>query len=238
MPDGGQLLIALSNASANAVEIEVTDSGMGMTEAVRQRIFEPFFTTKSIGEGTGLGLATVHGIVAQHTGTVTVRSQLGQGSSFTIRFPRVDLEPAALPARPAQSIRGQGELILIIEDERSVRQTVVRFLESIGYVTVAAGGLADAQQALRTLERGVDLILSDVILHGENGPDTVLTLRKSCPAARVLFMSGYSDGAAFGDAYPEPHPQVLAKPFRNEHLAQLLRELLDDSSQAVLATPR
>ncbi len=176
----------------------VADSGHGIDEETRARLFEPFFTTKERGKGTGLGLATVYGIVKQHRGAITVTSAQGQGATFRGLFPVHEGDRAGLCSRPPRRCPGRGETVLVAEDDPSVRALVKSVLERNGYrVLVAEDGLAALELARR--EQGqIDLLLSDVIMPGMNGRALRDALLELYPRLRVLFMSGYTGDVLTG----------------------------------------
>jgi CheY-like chemotaxis protein len=241
MPDGGKLMIEICNVSVDDayvgkpaevppghfVMLAVTDSGVGMTEATRARIFEPFFTTKEPGRGTGLGLATVYGIVKQLGGAVTVASTEGSGSRFTIHLPRLDARSVAPPAYRAEGTQSaQGETVLVVEDQAALRRVVREVLEEFGYFVLEAGDAPSALRAVTTHEGPIHLLLTDVLLQNASGPDLaerVATLRTE---TRVLFMSGYADDALLAGVRGSS-AAFLAKPFTPDALARKVREVLD-----------
>jgi two-component system cell cycle sensor histidine kinase/response regulator CckA len=190
MPAGG-VVIAESEISGGRARLTVTDTGTGMTPEVRDRLFEPFFTTKPAEQGTGLGLATVYGIVGDAGGHITVDSTLGIGSTFRIDLPLeagADCDDAADPEAPPR--RGRGERVLVVEDEEYVRDLVVRVLENSGYRAAVVG-----EDTLATADlTGVALLVTDVVLREEPGPAVAARLRRRQPGLAVLYMSGYSDG--------------------------------------------
>jgi two-component system, cell cycle sensor histidine kinase and response regulator CckA len=213
----------VQDAPGPYVRLDVIDNGVGMDRATQARIFDPFFTTKEAGQGTGLGLATVFGIVKQSGGYVWVESTLGEGSMFSVYLPR-----AKSTARTSGSVRAIGargtECILLVEDEDSVRRVARRALELQGYRIIEA---ADGVTALALAgEEDVDLILSDVMMPGMLGPTLVEELRRRNPRLRVLFMSGHSD-EIIRDGLLDPTTPFLAKPFTPTQLAQKVRATLD-----------
>ena len=240
MERGGRLTIKTENAliddrycethpwakPGRFVLLTVTDTGVGMTAEVRERAFEPFFTTKGAHRGSGLGLATVYGIVQQHGGVVHVNSDLGDGTTFKVFLP-CDRRPATEVADKPEPTppRGQ-ETILLAEDEASVRKVVVRVLEGAGYRAIAA---ADGREAIRLLlehKEPVDLVLLDVIMPELGGPDAWEQMQKLRPDLRVLFTSGYAD-----DRYLTRLPanaDVIGKPYRTEDLLSRIRKKLDE----------
>ncbi|MEZ5098973.1 MAG: PAS domain S-box protein [Thermoleophilia bacterium] len=239
MPQGGHLTIETRNVELDDayasghlgvtpgqyVLLAVSDTGLGMDAETLRHIFEPFFTTKAPGAGTGLGLATVHGIVEQSGGHVWVYSEPGRGTSFKLYFPRTD-EPARerAPAEPGHGAQ-VGETVLVVEDEAPVRRLIVRLLAQEGYAVIEA---ANGQEALALLERdGVDLLLTDVVMPGGGGSALAESLRSSHPAVRVLFMSGYTDDAVVRHGILDPSMPFIEKPFTPNALLRRVRETLD-----------
>jgi two-component system, cell cycle sensor histidine kinase and response regulator CckA len=229
MPRGGRLTVETSSAELDAgpgVLLAVSDTGVGMSEEVRRQAFEPFFTTKAQGAGTGLGLATVFGVVSQSGGSVYVYSEEGLGTTFKIYLPAADAaaEPAAAaPAAPA-TVNGT-ETVMVVEDDDGVRELVRLMLESRGYRVLAAGG---ADEALQLCDGdGVDLLLTDVVMPGTSGRVLAERLAKRCPAMRILFMSGYSDEAVYRHGEISPNAAFIEKPFTDVTLTRKVREVLD-----------
>ena len=211
------------------VLLRVTDTGVGMTAEVRERAFEPFFTTKTY-QGTGLGLATVYGIVQQHEGMVHLYSEPGVGTTFKVYLP-VHTRPAENVGNKLEPLPPRGrETILLAEDEDLVRSAVVQILQRAGYRTIAAANGIDAIARLRDETGPVDLALLDVVMPGLGGPETWEQLRVLRPTLRVLFSSGYAD-----DRYRRLLPSgavLLEKPFRAEDLLHRVRNALDDDPKA------
>ncbi len=241
MPHGGKLTIETRNVMLDAtdllvhpelrpggyVRLSVRDTGTGMTDEVKARIFEPFFTTKSIGQGTGLGLATCAGAVQQSGGYITVESKVGEGTIFHIYLPRVTDTVAGAPGAQTDEIlpRGQ-ETILLVEDELSVRQVTELMLADLGYKVFAA---ADGEQALHLFRQNsaVDLLVTDVVMPKMNGKQVADELRRLHPRIKVLFISGYTDDAIVHHGVIDPGIAFLQKPFLSFTLARKVREILD-----------
>jgi CheY-like chemotaxis protein/anti-sigma regulatory factor (Ser/Thr protein kinase) len=250
MPAGGTLTLR-TRALPAAAQLCVEDTGQGMDEATRRRIFEPFFTTKPVGQGTGLGLATVYGILKQLGGSIDVESAPGQGARFTLLLPRAAPpaataapEPVAPPEAgreeaPGDERQAEGtsvrlprgsEVLLLVEDEDGVRASVRRLLERQGYrVREARSGL----EALRLLEAQwaaadggppVQLVLTDLVMPELGGRELVQRLRTRWPTLRALFMSGYDRDVSAGAGLHDP---LLHKPFATELLLRRVREALD-----------
>jgi two-component system cell cycle sensor histidine kinase/response regulator CckA len=214
-----------------------SDTGTGMDAETQARLFEPFFTTKEKGTGTGLGLATVYGIVTQSGGHIRVYSAPGQGTSMKVYLPRVaaPIEPISSPAQASGSLRGS-ETILIVEDQEEVRKLTSRILEARGYRVLAASSGVDALRLSQELEAlrvadpaagRIDLLLTDVIMPGMGGREVALLLGPAHANMKVLFVSGYTDESIVHQGVLEPSIAFLQKPFTVEALAQKVREVLD-----------
>jgi signal transduction histidine kinase len=214
MAGSGTLEISTFNAGDEVV-LEVADTGTGMDEATRSRIFEPFFTTKDVGQGTGLGLSTVYGVVTQSGGTIDVRSAPGEGATFSIRLPATDRVEAV---EPDVDVAGTpaAERILVVDDEQIVRDLLAHTLRRQGYDVEVAAGARDA----RALEGPWDLLLTDVVMPEMDGVE----LARHVDARQVLFMSGYDQRAL-----AESAGAFLQKPFSGDELARSIRALLDGS---------
>ena len=243
MPQGGLLTIETANVQIDAADAEkcpgaapgryvalsVNDTGTGMDEEMLQHVFEPFFTTKPAGEGSGLGLATVHGIVEQSGGHITVESEPGEGTTFRICFPAVDTRDEAADESPAgreaQPPPGGAETILVVEDEEPVRRFVVKALTKSGYTVLDAGEPAEALLVARDYDKAIHLLLSDVVMPGMSGPQLAQKLRPLRPGIPVLYMSGYPRDVFLQRGAPET--DLLAKPFSPEELSKAVREALD-----------
>jgi len=242
MPKGGKLTIETANAELDAsyvrqhepvrpgayVMLAVSDTGVGMDAATKARIFEPFFTTKEKGKGTGLGLATVYGIVKQSGGYIWAYSEPGQGATFKVYFPRVD-EPAAAPARPPRRpahLRGT-ETILLVEDDELVRHSTRRMLEAHGYRLLVAASGAEALKLVEAHVEPIHLVVTDVVMPGMSGREVVDRLRARRPDLKTLYLSGYTDEAIVHHGIIEPGIPFLQKPFTLEALGRKVREVLD-----------
>ncbi len=238
MPRGGRLTIHASNVAGPAgspeagtgepagwVKLLVRDNGMGMSEEVKAHVFEPFFTTKEPGAGTGLGLATVYGVVAQSGGKIQVESEPGVGTTFEIRLPRC-AQPALPPSSPSSPDRvGGSEAILVVEDEPLVRSITSRTLRDAGYRVLVA---ADAREALELAGSAeLDLVVSDVVMPDMTGPMLARMLAERRTGLRVLFVSGYSRQAVAERGLEGGTPDYLQKPFTASALLQRVRQVLD-----------
>ena len=209
------------------VRLTVSDDGHGMDAVTRARIFEPFYTTKPAGQGSGLGLATVYGIVKQSGGYIWVYSEPGQGTSFRIYLPEFVGPAAELPPVTARPSPGGAETILIVEDEVSVRRMAARALSSQGYTIVEAENGAEALEVLARTEGPVDLVLTDVVMPVLNGRELGERLAVERPELRVLYMSGYTDDDVVRRGLLRPESPFLQKPFMPADLSRKVREVLD-----------
>jgi CheY-like chemotaxis protein len=213
--------------------LAVSDTGTGMDAETQARMFEPFFTTKPKGKGTGLGLATVYGIVKQSGGYIWVYSEPGQGTTFKIYLPRVDAAVEPAPPRPVAtpSLAGS-ETVLLVEDEEQVRVLTRRLLQARGYrvLTTASG-----PEALRVAEQHVGpihLLVTDVVMPGMSGREVGLLVAQLHPEVRALYLSGYPDESVVHQGVLAPGTPFLQKPFTGEALARKVREVLDAPASA------
>ena len=241
MPSGGILTITTANAEAGGravarwpqlpaggyVTLSVRDTGIGMTRDIQDRIFEPFFTTKGAGRGTGLGLSTVYGIVAQSGGQVFVISEPGAGSTFTICLPthQAEIDPAAESPRRAPA-RG-GETVLLVEDETLVRQLTHEILRRNGYRVLEAADGVEALAVVRNYDGRIELLLTDVVMPRMSGHELVELARPLRPDMRILYVSGYSEEAIARQGQLTEGIELLSKPFTPGVLTTKIRELLD-----------
>lgn len=245
MPDGGRLTIETANADlcealvrrqisgegGPHVRLTVRDSGCGMRKETLIRIFEPFFTTKELGRGTGLGLATVHGIVKQSCGHIYVESQPGAGTSFEVYLPRVDDALTRAESLRSPDVRPGGEeIVLVVEDEDAVREVVCDALRACGYAVLAAGSAEEALELLRSRAGDVHLLLTDVVMANMGGPELARRVRMTRPGVRILYMSGYDAAGTIrrDRARSSPVP-FLEKPFTLDVFTRKVREVLDES---------
>ncbi|MBI5068121.1 MAG: response regulator [Deltaproteobacteria bacterium] len=237
MPGGGHIVIEAANvpgpeAAADAVRLAVRDTGSGMSPEVQRHLFEPFFTTKAAGKGTGLGLATVHGIVQQHGGRVRVETAPGAGATFELVFPRC--APGAPPEerRRERSAHAGAETVLLVEDDPAVRHLAARALRGAGYrVTTAADG-AEAIRLLGQAAAPPDLVVTDVVMPNLDGRKLAEHLRNHFPATPVLFTSGYSADRLASGGLLQADIDLLPKPFTPSLLLQRVRAALDRSMPA------
>ncbi|MGH7579467.1 MAG: MHYT domain-containing protein [Gemmatimonadales bacterium] len=248
MAQGGLLTIETRNVEVEAVSfgqhldappgsyvmLGVTDNGVGIAPENQPRIFEPFFTTKGPGRGTGLGLSTVYGIVAQSGGSISVYSEPGRGSTFCVYFRRL-ADPAAPgpapPSRPAERLSGR-ETVLVVEDEDAVREFAARALRRYGYSVLVARRAQEALLIAAEHPGTIDVVLADVIMPRTSGPGLIPQLRELRPAARVVFMSGFSENALGHHGVLESIHPFLQKPFSPEALARKIREALASEAAA------
>lgn len=228
MANGGAVSIDVGDDPAsNAVLITVSDTGAGMTPEVKAHLFEPFFTTKVVGQGTGLGLSTAYGIIAQSGGTISANSEPELGTTFTIALPAIETAvPNAAPPPMSASLGGD-ETILVVEDERGVRDQIVRYFNQLGYQVVEARNGAEAIAAMEQHGAPIHLVVTDVVMPEMSGAELVTHLRDWYPNLRVLFMSGYSARGVETHGVVVADAELLQKPFELSKLARVVRQLLD-----------
>jgi PAS domain S-box-containing protein len=211
--------------------LAVSDDGCGMDEETRRHLFEPFFTTKEVGKGTGLGLATVYGIVRQNDGFIDVDSEPGQGTTFKIYFPRHTGPAEVKDVEATTDIpSGNGETVLMVEDEASVLKLGQTMLASLGYRVLAAAGTTEAIALAQTHAGKIHLLITDVVMPEMNGRDLAVQLQKRFPDLRVLFMSGYTANVIAHHGVLDEGTQFIQKPFSREELAVKVREVLEKES--------
>jgi two-component system cell cycle sensor histidine kinase/response regulator CckA len=213
------------------VMLVVSDTGHGMTPEVKGRLFEPFFTTKPTTQNTGLGLATVYGIVVQSGGYIWVDSEPDRGTAFKICFPRVEAEDDTSPpvVRTPQPARGS-ETILLVEDEPAVRNVAIRVLMNQGYYVLAASNGEEALALAEKVDGSIDLILTDVVMPDLGGPELVARLLGRWPRMSAVYMSGYADGDKIRIGIQDPKTSFLQKPFSADSLVLMVREVLDQGT--------
>ena len=243
MPSGGKLAIETANveldeeyahahvsvAPGRYVRLSVSDTGVGMTQEVKERVFEPFFTTKEKGKGTGLGLSMVYGIVKQSNGNIWVYSEPDRGTTFRIYFPRTEEEADTLHEREETEFFPRGsETVLLVEDDELVRDLAARLLEQQGYRVLTA---ANGQEALRVAKEHVGetihLLLADIVMPQMGGKELADWLKISRPNVKVLYTSGYADNAIVHHGVLDPGTHFLQKPFSLKTLSHKVREVLD-----------
>ncbi len=240
MPQGGILTISTGNdtveegiigprsfvSSGEYVKLSVTDTGIGMSHDIQEEIFEPFFSTKECGKGTGLGLSTVYGIVKQSGGYVWVDSEPGEGACFTVYLPRAKGTISRnASAKAGRSARGT-ETLLVVEDESALRESICRFLRSLGYTVLEAGSGQQALDVANQIEGHVDLLVTDIVMPKMNGRELSQTIGKLCPGLKTIYMSGYTDDEVLRHGIHERGVTFLQKPFSMGTLAGKAREAL------------
>ncbi len=244
MPGGGRLIIKARNdvldgkyvlrhmgtSGGPHICLSVSDTGMGMDDATKQRIFEPFFTTKPVGKGTGLGLAMVYGFVKQSGGHMNVVSEAGHGACFEIYFPRSSGSGVSVAEElvPKSSPSTGRETILVIEDEEPLRELVAHILKSRGYNVLQAADGRSAIAVNRQYASPIDLVLCDVIMPGMSGPDVVKQVRSDRPGLRVLYVTGYAESELLNYGGTECATRVLLKPYTPDTLFRAVRQMLDE----------
>jgi CheY-like chemotaxis protein len=212
----------------NYVLLAVSDTGCGMDDEVRVKIFEPFFTTKELGKGTGLGLATVYGIVKQNNGYINVYSEVGRGATFRIYLPEVaDGVVVRDVAEAGKALRGGSETILLVEDEMPLLRFAEHLLTSMGYTVLAAGSPMRALELARSCGVPIHLLLTDVVMPQMSGRDLHAALREKQGELKCLYMSGYTSNVIAHRGILEEGVHFLAKPFTRKELAMKLRSILD-----------
>jgi len=250
MPDGGSLTISVDECwvgpdyleqhpdarIGHFVRLQISDTGGGMSPQVRARLFEPFFTTKEPGKGTGLGLATVFGIVKQHAGWIEVASELKHGATFAIFFPACNellAAPADTPVAAAPAAVGGSETILVVEDEPILREMAHDFLADCGYRILEAGSGREALQVWARHRSEIDLLLTDMKMpEGMSGMELAEKMLAELPALHVVFTSGYSDDIVSPEMLARNHARFLPKPYSYADLTQIVRESLNDKENS------
>lgn len=241
MTNGGKIVIETGHAELNEyyvavhpgsragqfVTLTVSDTGAGMDENTKSQVFEPFFTTKGVGQGTGLGLSTVYGIVKQNGGSIWVDSELGKGTTFKIYFPRVAAKAEHLEQSPEEAeLPGGSETILVVEDDDPLRDLTVRILQEAGYRVVHAKNAESALDIVKVSESGIDLLLTDVIMPGKSGVELLDQAKVICPRLHSLFMSGYTGDVVALRGGLLPEAAFLVKPFTRRALLKKVQSAL------------
>jgi two-component system, cell cycle sensor histidine kinase and response regulator CckA len=242
MPKGGRLVLRTANVELAAEQtshhpdvaagpyamLAVEDTGAGMDAQTRSHVFEPFFTTKPMGQGTGLGLAAIHGIVSQSQGHIEVESVPGQGTTFRIYLPRLEMEPVAPgPAVSVAGDRDSSETILLVEDEPSLKELNSEVLRELGYEVLAAGSGGEALKIAAAREGRIDLLLADVVMPGQSGTELARLFLATRPGTKVLYMSGYAGDDLVQYGLDEAVAGFIEKPFSPSALAKKVREVLE-----------
>jgi len=244
MPHGGKIMMETSRVDISPeggrdldlpaggyVMLKVTDTGHGMDSATLSHVFEPFFTTKPMGKGTGLGLATVYGIVKQSGGSIQVESDTGQGTGFRVYLPAVDGPSGVKAERTGQKAEGGSETILIAEDEPDLRELTRIFLEGYGYRVLEASSADEAIKVAQAWTQPIHLLLTDVIMPGMSGRQLADKILSKRPETKIVYMTGYTDDMVVQHRVLEPGVQLLQKPFTKVELAQKVRATLDSSGR-------
>jgi PAS domain S-box-containing protein len=251
MPEGGELTLEtrsfeLDDREAEAypacvpgryMALRVRDTGCGMDEPTRRRIFEPYFTTKGSGRGTGLGLASVYGIVTQNGGFVRVESEPGKGTLFEVALPRAQSAQVELAIDASGKIEYGRETILVVEDDPLVREVTRDYLRMSGYRVLEASSEAEALEQIRDYHEPIHLLVTDVVMPDTSGPELARKLTRLRPEMKVLYQSGYADNEVLRQGGPEPGWGYLQKPVRQKLMTQKVREILDGAVQARRGVP-
>lgn len=246
MPHGGELTVGAENVTVSDdeavllleaqpgpyVRLSVEDTGTGIAPGVMEQIFDPFFTTKEVGKGTGLGLATTQAIVRGHGGFLRVYTEVGVGSRFLVYLPaKVHLGQETDPQAPAESVRGNGELVLVVDDEAAIRQITSQTLEAFGYEVLVAADGAEAVALYRERQQEIAVVLTDMMMPVMDGPATIRVLRRLNPKVRIIAASGLSAGPGAAPAPGSGELVFLAKPFTSGELLQAIRRVLDGGAR-------
>jgi CheY-like chemotaxis protein len=243
MPDGGRFTIETANkwlddraakerdlSPGQYVSLSVTDTGTGMSPTVIAHAFEPFYTTKPFGQGTGLGLSMIYGFARQSGGQIRIYSELGKGTTMCLYLPRHDQaaeENDVFALRTGDSPTGEGEVVLVIDDEPTIRMLISEVLEEHGYAVVEASDGPSGMRILQSAAR-IDLLITDVGLpNGMNGRQIAEAARQTRPGLKVLFITGYAENAVVGNGHLDKGMLVIAKPFEMDVLARKIREIVE-----------
>jgi PAS domain S-box-containing protein len=234
MPEGGRISVDVGTDGAGTplagasprVVIRVSDTGPGMEPHVCERAFDPFFTTKEVGKGTGLGLSMAHALVKAHGGTLEVESEEGRGATFVVRLPAASDEDSGLVRKTDDVLRGEGQLVLVVDDEEPIRMIVRQTLIAFGYRVLTAANGAEAAALFAKDAKGIDVVLTDMTMPVMDGPATIRALREIDPAARIVATSGFTTGAMGGAPHVEGADLFLPKPFAADDLLRALHDVL------------
>ena len=209
------------------MQLRVSDTGVGMSQPTIDRAFEPFFTTKPKGKGTGLGLATVYGIIHQAEGHAAISSVPGAGTTFTALFPATDQAPTPIEVPATRQLGHGGETVLVVEDEEALREVTRRILSRNGYQVLTAASGPDALKTAEHADCYIHLLLTDVIMPHMLGKELAIKIREACPGIRVLYMSGYAQPVLASEGTLDPGVTLVEKPFSERDLLEMVREVLD-----------
>ena len=242
MPGGGEITLTTADVALSApdvkgfdippgdyVKISVADTGVGMDETTRERLFEPFFTTRQMGvhRGTGLGLASVYGIIRGHRGMITVESELGCGATFHAFLPAITKQAESKDQPESEAVSGR-ETVLIVDDEQTIREVVVDMLKGLGYRVMTAASGEEALTVYREKERNIDLVIMDMVMPGLGGAAAIDGIRLMDPDVGIVLASGYSlDGQAQTVLNRGGNIRFMQKPFSMAELSRIVRDMLD-----------
>jgi CheY-like chemotaxis protein len=249
MPNGGRLMIATANTQVNEdmaqsqsnlksgqyVTLTVSDTGSGMDSETQLHLFEPFFTTKEVGQGTGLGLATVHGIVRQSGGDILFTSNIGSGTTFTVYLPQVEAEVEVAANERLTPPELGFETILLVEDETNVRLILRKFLQKQGYTLLDTASSQEALHLCQQYQGTIHLLITDIVMAGMNGRELAQQIVRLRPQIKVLLTSGYAEELIEPGKLLEPGVSFLQKPFTPDTLNWKIRQILSDSSISSLS---
>jgi CheY-like chemotaxis protein len=250
MPHGGSLIIETDDVyidrkyaekrkyfkAGHYSVLSVTDTGEGIGAELRDKIFEPFFTTKEVGKGTGLGLAIVYAIVKQHNGHIHLYSELDKGSCFKIYLPLVKGEIEASALQESIEMAHGNETILVVDDDDSIRNMILDTLKPLGYTMLEASCAVEALELSNFFANKIDLVLSDIIMPGMNGPQLVEAIKENQPNIKVIMMSGYTDNAITQQGALQNNYTLLSKPLLPTTIAVKIRNILDNKYGEPAAT--
>jgi CheY-like chemotaxis protein len=239
IPDTGSLIIHTENVPANMCEfypglppgdyvrLTLVDNGEGMDVETQRHLFEPFYTTKAVGRGTGLGMASVDGIVRQNGGAITVKSDVGRGTTVSVFLPRADAAVASEAAAALEEPKRGTETVLVVEDEPALLRLATRALEAVGYNVLSAGSPEQALDVAAAHVGRLNMLVTDVVMPGMNGRTLAEKLVENEPNLKCLFVSGYSDGVMGADGMIDDDLNFLQKPFSPKALAHKVRQVLE-----------
>jgi two-component system cell cycle sensor histidine kinase/response regulator CckA len=248
MPSGGRVEVQTSEVTfheehekimpGSYIMVSVVDTGTGIRKKVQEQVFEPFFTTKGRGKGTGLGLSTVYGIIKQHNGHITLHSEHGLGTTFTIYFPLVKREADVVTAQKRSDLLSGTETVLVVDDEPTIRKLIIQTMQPLGYKMLDAPSGEEALKVCDAYPDTIDLLVADVVLSGMNGMQLADALRQQRPDLKVIFISGYTDDAVFQQNIIDRKLILMQKPLIPTVLMEKIREVLDkkDSNEPAKTT--